>query len=230
MESGDEQADIKPDNVKATRANGSASRQIAAATPKASPKLKTPSKSKVKKEEASDEEMLDGKTEPIESAKIPKSTPRKRAKKEHSDDAYIDEATPATPANKTGGRRTRGSAPKSYTDDVDDDKKDVKEEATPSKKSTPSKASTLAKKLKQLEAYLQTPFPEHTAPSPEQCQEVQDGLAAIHGLPRRPEKLVDIPGAPAGCGAVPDVLDALVRTILSQNTTSKSAYEGMICC
>lgn len=89
--------------------------------------------------------------------------------------------------------------------------------ATPS----PSK-STLAKKLKQLEAYLQTPFPDWKYPTHEQCQTVQDALSRVHGLPKRPAKLVDRAGAPAGCGAVPDVLDALVRTILSQNTTSAS--------
>jgi hypothetical protein len=147
------------------------------------------------------------------------------AKKEEN----VDEAVlPKTPARKTS-TRTRSNkkvkleddnAAKREEDDEDDDEKPM-----PTPKSimaaTPS-SSTLTKKLKQLEQYLQTPFPDHPYPTPEQCQQVQDSLAEVHGLPKRPKKLVDKEGGAAGCGAVPDVLDALVRTILSQNTTSAS--------
>jgi hypothetical protein len=178
-------------------------------------------------------------------------SPRKTIKKEEADsDGYVspdpaegegddgdfkpkaeeNDAAVKTPARRS--RRTPGGTASSkkkmkLDSDADDQqpdystsKKDAK--ATPSSvTATPSKA-TLAKKLKQLEAYLQTPFPDHVAPTPEQCREVQEALAGVHGLPSRPDKLVDKEGAPAGCGAVPDVLDALVRTILSQNTTSAS--------
>lgn len=108
-------------------------------------------------------------------------------------------------------------------------KTEDKEIGTPSSiVATPSK-STIAKKLKALEAYLQTPFPDFHRPTPEECQKVQDALVSVHGLPKRPEKLLDIEGAPAGCGQVPDVLDALVRTILSQNTTSASESRSSAC-
>ncbi|GAA6022432.1 hypothetical protein JCM10207_004391 [Rhodosporidiobolus poonsookiae] len=68
-----------------------------------------------------------------------------------------------------------------------------------------------------------TPFPQWQHPTPAEAQTVCDLLASVHGFPTRPGKLVDRDDAPAGCGAVPDVLDALIRTILSQNTTSKNS-------
>lgn len=40
-----------------------------------------------------------------------------------------------------------------------------------------------------------------------------DLLASVHGLPTRPKVLVDKEDAPAGCGQVPSVLDALVRCV-----------------
>ena len=155
------------------------------------------------------------------------STPRSSAKsarssakpKKEETDAGKDQATahdePITPHTPKRARKKPTSAKKELADGEEDDEEKPKPTPSPSK-------STLAKKLKQLEAYLQTPFPEHLPPTSEQCQQVQDALARIHGLPKRPEKLVDREGAAAGCGAVPDVLDALIRTILSQNTTSKS--------
>lgn len=108
-------------------------------------------------------------------------------------------------------------------------------------KSTKSADATLRKKLKQLETFQQTPFPDFARPSAEECQAVCDALATMHPLPVRPEKMnPESLGANCGLGepylitvrsilydcrglTVPDVLDALVRTILSQNTTSKNS-------
>lgn len=54
-----------------------------------------------------------------------------------------------------------------------------------------------------------------------------DALAALHGMPKRPRS----PDAPsdikASCGETPTVLEALVRTILSQNTTNKNSSAAM---
>ncbi|BGP19731.1 hypothetical protein JCM10213_004396 [Rhodosporidiobolus nylandii] len=89
---------------------------------------------------------------------------------------------------------------------------------------TPLSASALKKQsLYATQLRNGTPFPQHPFPMAEQAQEVCDLLASVHGLPQRPGKLVDREDAPAGCGQVPSVLDALVRTILSQNTTSKNS-------
>ncbi|KAK4051521.1 hypothetical protein OIO90_004735 [Microbotryomycetes sp. JL221] len=80
------------------------------------------------------------------------------------------------------------------------------------------------KKVSDLEKnWGQTPFPKLFKPTPQQCQEVYDLLCSVHGTPQRPKVLIDKENAPAGCGEVPSVLDAVVRTILSQNTTSKNS-------
>ncbi|KAL8293097.1 hypothetical protein RQP46_000791 [Phenoliferia psychrophenolica] len=92
------------------------------------------------------------------------------------------------------------------------------------KVASPTKQSpTLAKKLAQLATYLQTPYPDYLRPTAAEAQSVHDLLSEVHGKPERPTTLVDKPNAAAGCGQVPSVLDALVRTILSQNTTSANS-------
>lgn len=167
---------------------------------------------KVKEEVSDDTEYMHG-------------VPIAKIKKEEDDATSVPPATPAKKQRANGVRDGRVKSENGEGESLAGKTLDDDEKPPPTPKSlnatTPSN-STLAKKLKQLEQYLQTPFPDYPYPTAEQCQSVQDSLAKVHGLPRRPDKLVDKEGAPAGCGAVPDVLDALVRTILSQNTTSAS--------
>ncbi|GAA5996529.1 hypothetical protein JCM5350_001125 [Sporobolomyces pararoseus] len=89
-----------------------------------------------------------------------------------------------------------------------------------------------ASALKKLQLYEKerrsTPFPHWPHPTPEEAQLVADRLASVHGMPKRPAVLVDKPGQGAGCGNSPSVLDALVRTILSQNTTSKNSTRAKL--
>ncbi|GAA6008509.1 hypothetical protein JCM11491_004503 [Sporobolomyces phaffii] len=98
----------------------------------------------------------------------------------------------------------------------------------------PAPATALsASAKKKIQLYDQTrkvgtPFPHWAHPTPDEAQLVCDRLASVHGMPTRPEVLVDRPGAPAGCGQTPSVLDALVRTILSQNTTSKNSTRAKL--
>ncbi|GAA6056372.1 hypothetical protein JCM3770_005975 [Rhodotorula araucariae] len=73
-----------------------------------------------------------------------------------------------------------------------------------------------------------TPFPQWARPTPSEAQTVCDLLASVHGMPARPKVLVDKEDAPAGCGQVPSVLDALVRTTLSQNTSSKNSTAAKV--
>lgn len=150
--------------------------------------------------------------------------------------AVKPESSPVTPA-----KRTRGSAKKEEpaTSDAEVDvtpskrrkggaaaaaakKEEDGEEAVEMVK-TVKPSPSLAKKLKQLEMHRQTPFPSFARPSSTECKDVMEALASVHGMPARPLKLEDRPNAAAGCGQVPSVLDALVRTILSQNTTSKNS-------
>ncbi|KAK9814172.1 hypothetical protein WJX72_001606 [[Myrmecia] bisecta] len=78
-------------------------------------------------------------------------------------------------------------------------------------------------------ATLGGPFPNHVRPYPEECQAARDGLAALHGEPSR-WQLGEThweAGEGEGCDAKPlqaSVLDSLVRTILSQNTTDVTSH------
>lgn len=105
----------------------------------------------------------------------------------------------------------------------------VSPQATPDNKptlettATPLSASAKKKLLDLGKNFGSTPYPDFARPTPEQCQDVYERLCSVHGKPERPKVLEDRPNAAAGCGQVPDVLDAVVRTILSQNTTSKNS-------
>ncbi|KAL6917783.1 hypothetical protein ACHAPO_000410 [Fusarium lateritium] len=76
-----------------------------------------------------------------------------------------------------------------------------------------------------------TPFPEWEAPSEEDCEEVYRRLAKIHGEAKAPEKIPAPSLEVSGCGEVPAVLDALIRTRLSANTSnrnSSAAFRGLV--
>ncbi|GAA5962939.1 hypothetical protein JCM21900_005350 [Sporobolomyces salmonicolor] len=95
---------------------------------------------------------------------------------------------------------------------------------SPASSATPISSSASKKQLLYASALNSgTPFPHWPHPTPLEAQAVVSLLSSVHGLPQRPKVLVDREDAPAGCGQVPSVLDALVRTILSQNTTSRNS-------
>ncbi|KAJ4263956.1 hypothetical protein NW762_005994 [Fusarium torreyae] len=76
-----------------------------------------------------------------------------------------------------------------------------------------------------------TPFPEWKAPSAEDCEEVYRRLAKVHGEAKAPEKIPAPSLEVSGCGEVPSVLDALIRTRLSANTSnrnSSAAFRGLV--
>ncbi|GFP59676.1 hypothetical protein ACSS6W_009779 [Trichoderma asperelloides] len=91
------------------------------------------------------------------------------------------------------------------------------------------KASILqARKLKSFAAYSQSsPFPSFPHPTPQECSRAHRILASIHGERRRPDTII-APSNVAGCGDSPSVLDALVRTILSQNTSDKNSSRAKL--
>lgn len=77
-----------------------------------------------------------------------------------------------------------------------------------------------------------TPYPQHRAPTAAACAQAVRDLEALHGTVQRgipPPAGTDaaLHGDPSTCGAVPRVLDALVATILSQNTTQKNSTAAM---
>jgi endonuclease III len=93
-------------------------------------------------------------------------------------------------------------------------------------------ATLQARKLKLYTQHNhQSPFPSFPHPTPEECKLAHRILASIHGVRRRPVGPPVPSSSVAGCGASPTVIDALIRTILSQNTSgsnSSRAYRGIV--
>ncbi|KPV71983.1 uncharacterized protein RHOBADRAFT_39732 [Rhodotorula graminis WP1] len=151
-------------------------------------------------------------------ARATRSSPRKRAPTSPAA-AAADDDSPLS------------SADEQYSAPSPTRKTKVKKEQSPAAASpqkttglTPLSASALKKQsLYTAAREAGTPFPHWVRPTPAEAQEVCDLLGSVHGVPERPKVLVDREDAPAGCGQVPSVLDALVRTILSQNTSSRNS-------
>lgn len=68
-----------------------------------------------------------------------------------------------------------------------------------------------------------TPFPDWTGPTPEMCAEVHQLLTDLHGEFKAPNKIPAPSTSVAGCGEVPDLVDAMIRTLISGHTTMANA-------
>ena len=68
-----------------------------------------------------------------------------------------------------------------------------------------------------------SPYADWPHPTPEECQIVHDLLTEVHGLHTPPETIPAPSSTFAGCGEVPSILDALIRTYLSSNTKGKNS-------
>jgi endonuclease III len=104
-----------------------------------------------------------------------------------------------------------------------------KSKPIPSSKIPDNKAAILqARKLKSFATHSQSsPFPSFSRPTPQECSLAHRILSSIHGERRRPDTII-APSTVAGCGNSPSVLDALVRTILSQNTSDKNSTRAKL--
>lgn len=69
-----------------------------------------------------------------------------------------------------------------------------------------------------LTAWGDSPWPDLATPSAAECEEVYARLMAEHGDRLRPTHITAPSLEVAGCGEVPQVLDAIVRTMISANT------------
>ncbi|KAF7717702.1 HhH-GPD domain-containing protein [Penicillium ucsense] len=76
-----------------------------------------------------------------------------------------------------------------------------------------------------------TPFPDFKDPTPETCRRVNDLLSQAHGKVIAPKNIPEPSLTVTGCGEVPSVLDALIRTLLSgatSGTNSARAFSGLV--
>ncbi|KAK1048426.1 hypothetical protein LTR33_014886 [Friedmanniomyces endolithicus] len=134
-----------------------------------------------------------------------------------------DEADTKVSPPKKRARRATKKEPTEDNDavkDEEDDDKPVK--ATPKK--TPKKANYgLTPGM--------SPYPEYLRPTAEECREVTRLLEKVHGKVTSPKAIPPPSLDVSGCGEVPSVLDALIRTRLSANTTNKNsstAFQGLV--
>ncbi|GES62950.1 HhH-GPD family base excision DNA repair protein [Aspergillus terreus] len=76
-----------------------------------------------------------------------------------------------------------------------------------------------------------TPFPDWNRPTAEECEEVNRLLSSVHGEIVPPTTIPEPSLTVTGCGEVPSVLDALIRTLLSGATTGRNsalAFNGLV--
>ncbi|KXG50439.1 DNA glycosylase [Penicillium griseofulvum] len=71
-----------------------------------------------------------------------------------------------------------------------------------------------------------SPFPELVRPTAEECEDVNQLLSSIHGVFTAPATIPEPSLTVTGCGEVPSVLDALIRTLLSGATTGTNAAKA----
>ncbi|KAM0165075.1 hypothetical protein ACHAPG_000326 [Botrytis cinerea] len=163
------------------------------------------------------------------------------------------EVTPTIPKRATRARATKTTVKASIKDE-DEEKPlnlgdsgipdllgDIKEEE-PKKKRLPRKKkvvdvsteanSSQAKPVKTKKknygiVFGETPFPDHISPTAQEAETVNSLLTALHGEVKPPGTVPAPSETVTGCGEVPDVLDATMRTLLSAATTAGNANKSM---
>lgn len=214
-------------------------------------------RSSITKAETKDEGHMKEEAKPTsKKGKGSKSSSSKAAKKAKD----TAEETPIVPAN-TSKKRARSSVKQEPTDDEDNIEPESEAEAPKPKRAKASskpkaKPKTKAPPKPDLEAGAQvaasitgsspskkskanpyqlspgeSPYPTYAKPTPEDCKAVHDALATIHGTISAPKSIQAPSLTSSGCGEVPSVLDALVRTRLSAATNganSSRAFRGLV--
>ncbi|KAL4884002.1 DNA glycosylase [Aspergillus karnatakaensis] len=120
------------------------------------------------------------------------------------------------------------------TDSLANELQDTVDKAVETLPSPPA-SDTKKKRSKKTNTYGLTPgitpFRDYSRPTPEECEEVNRLLSTIHGEITPPTTIPEPSLTVTGCGEVPSVLDALIRTLLSGATTGKNsamAFNGLV--
>jgi endonuclease III len=185
-------------------------RQKSTATTNVAPRRSTRQSAPVKELEVKEEPVTPAKKISKRTNPSVAGSPARSSKRVKTEESATPDAK-KTPANKL--------------------KQEENGESSPSKKSAKTRspldksAELSAKKLKAYSQFAnESPFPDFKHPTPEECKLAHRILSSLHGARIRPvEQLKAAPTDRAGCGDSPSVLDALVRTILSQNTSDKNS-------
>lgn len=142
-----------------------------------------------------------------------------------------EEATGDSPPTKAAAKKA--AKPKRSTKATKAKKEDVDELVA--KAASTTDASPKKKVKAKNNAYGltpgHTPYPNYPHPTAEECQEVTRLLEKVHGKVQAPKTIPTPSLEVSGCGEVPSVLDALIRTRLSaatSGTNSSRAFAGLV--
>ncbi|TKA81011.1 hypothetical protein B0A49_01522 [Cryomyces minteri] len=209
-------------------------------SPPATPAPAKKSAAKKKTPKPKVEEASEARAEPITPASSRKRTRAPVKKEEDPDelphnlgppttngDAKVEAAEEAEPSPQKKRARTSKSKKSEDVESLVAKAATVADTA----KSSPAKKAKKAKDTSYGLTPGQTPYPDWPHPTPEECQEVNRILSKAHGEVKAP-KTIPMPSLEvSGCGEVPSVLDALIRTRLSAATTganSSRAFQGLV--
>ncbi|KAF2465911.1 base excision DNA repair protein [Lindgomyces ingoldianus] len=142
----------------------------------------------------------------------------------------IQNLLPSTTDRETGSptkkpRMSRKSGPSTLPREDDVSRLGVKASAIP--EASPKKSKNNGYGL----TPGRTPYPNWPHPTTEECEEVTRLLSSIHGEVKPPKEIPMPSLTVSGCGEVPSVLDALIRTRLSaatSGTNSSRAFAGLV--
>jgi amidophosphoribosyltransferase len=136
--------------------------------------------------------------------------------------------------NPTPNSKLKAEVKKEDLEDLADELQSTVDKATTTL-SEPTPSLEKKKRTKKANTYGltpgSTPFPDWDRPTPEECEEVNRLLSSIHGKIVPPTTIPEPSLTVTGCGEVPSVLDALIRTLLSGATTGKNsamAFNGLV--
>ena len=145
----------------------------------------------------------------------------------HADKPLLSPASPQTDVKKV-------SQPKKPRTKKGNTKK-TKVDPTPATTSTQAGDPILPQRIRETNTYGlkpgTDPYPSFPHPTIQECHHVNDLLSSLHGTITPPDKIPEPSLEIAGCGEVPSVLDAMIRTMLSANThgsNSASAFKGLV--
>ncbi|KAH7090465.1 base excision DNA repair protein [Paraphoma chrysanthemicola] len=199
----------------------------------------TPAPRSTRKRKATKEIDVNGASPPAKSHATPRSIKRAKkgtVKKEDVNDlphglgaipdlpVKDEEGGEVSPARKAKTPRKSTKAARVKKEEVDD----VVEKATSTTKESPKKK---AKNNNYGLKTGETPYPNWPHPTADECEEVTRLLSKVHGKVEAPKTIPTPSLEVSGCGEVPSVLDALIRTRLSaatSGTNSSRAFTGLV--
>lgn len=174
------------------------------------------------------------KKEPIDSGSAPEPVrPRKRKQTaiKREDDTDVPETHLPTPPSDRHDTKETPARKRARKSDSSIKAEPTTEEAGLAVKSG-ILSPTAAKKAKNYGLKPgETPYPNWVHPTPDECHEINRILSKVHGKVSKPKAIAAPSLTSAGCGEVPSVLDALIRTRLSAATTnrnSSNAFQGLV--